>query len=87
MNKSEIILIEERVQHYPDIRPEHYKCKMLGKDNNHYRADLHETEVEICKFLWSVKHKLKQEEISNLKDLIDNYGQRKYEEGGNQNQS
>ena len=82
MNKNEIITIEEPVQHYPDTEAEHFKCKMLASDNKHYYADLHKTEVALHKFLWSVKYQLGEDKVSKLMDLIDDYGQRKYEEGG-----
>lgn len=81
MNHNELIEILERQQHYPDIKPEHFNCKMLANNNQQYYADLHETEVELHKFFLEIKHKLNQSELSKLKVLIDNYGQRKYEEG------
>lgn len=83
MNTDPIISIKEKVNHWPDMDAEHFRCTLLGKNNVQYDADIHKTEVELNKFLTAIKHKLTQSELAHLRDLIDDYGQRQYEEGGN----
>lgn len=58
-----------------------YRCKMLNGDNTTYEANIPKAECELMMYLKLLEGKLPQRQMTELKNLIEVYGQEKYRHG------
>lgn len=80
--------IIEILEHDQDIYPgkkNAKKCKILLGDNSTTETLIHNEEVELCLYLKTLKRqnrKLNSTEFEKLNELIENFGDCRYNEGG-----
>ena len=77
---TNLLTVDEDITHYPDKKMK--KCTLLGADNKKYEADLLPSEVALILEFKRLSWVLNDQAIANLQQLISDFGDERYHEGG-----
>lgn len=78
--KSNILTKGKLIDQWPS-KQNVYECEMLRPDNTQYKTHIPKAECELIMYLKFLKDKIPPTQCEQLENLIDEYGQERYDEG------